>query len=161
MANADRPQGFRPYGEPLRVTPYACGGTIVVGDAVKYDAGGDVVVAAASNALLGVAMTSAVDGGTVLVADHPDQLFVGQSSTADIGAQTDVNLNYNIVAGSANSYGVSGHEILGSSGATSATLPLRLMRIEPRVDNAYGANVDCIVKINNHQLGSHTGTAGV
>lgn len=161
MANVDRPQGFRPYGAPLRVQDYEAGGTINAGDAVKLKNDGTVEVAAATNALIGVAVHGASDGERVAVYDDPNQLFVVQASASDVDAQTDIGLNYDLLAGSANSYGISGHELDSTSGATTATLPLRLVRIEPRTDNALGAQVDCVVRLNNHQMAGGTGTAGV
>lgn len=162
MANADIPNGLVPYGPCLRVRPYRAGGTVYKGDPLKFDANGEVVVCAATNPSLGVALNYAVNDGEVLVADHPDQEFVIQASAADIDNQDDINQNFDMVFGSANTtYRRSGVELDSTTGGTTAALVLKLLRILPAVDNALGANVKCIVKINNHQLGSHTGTAGV
>lgn len=162
MANDDRPRGFQPKGEPIRVNKYTAGGTIYPGDCVHMESDGKVDAAAASEALLGVAINKAVDGGDVLVADDPQQQYVVQASGSDIDAQTDINLNYDILATAGNStYDISRQELDSASGNTTATLQLKLLAIEEREDNALGAQVDCIVKINNHQLGSHTGTAGI
>lgn len=167
MANADRPNGFQPYGKVLRIRPYYAKGTISRGDAVNRKAGSsdtvgksEVEEADASEALIGVACHSAVSGDIVLVWDHPDQEFQVQADESDIATDAKIGLNYDLVA----TDGVSGnsrHELDSSSFATSATLPLKLLRIVPSADNAVGANVKCVVKINNHQLGSSTGTAGV
>lgn len=162
MANADRPCGLEPFERVLRARDYKADGTIFPGDAVKLKDDGEVERAAASNALLGVALSYATAGQKVLVADHPDQIFKVQSDSADVDAQTDINLNYNIVATAGDTtYRVSRMELDGDSGADTATLPLKLLKIDERVDNALGAAVDCIVVINNHQLKGGTGTAGV
>lgn len=163
MANYDAPSGFKPVGRVKSKTKYQAGGAVYPGDAVKFDSDGEVVAASASDALCGVAATYASgQGEAVHVFDDPNQLFVCQSDGSDIDAQTDINLNYNIVATAGNStYKVSRMELDANTGDTTATLPLKLLYIDNRPDNALGEFVDCIVKINNHQLGSHTGTAGV
>lgn len=163
MANADRPRGAKPTNREARVSKYQAGGAIYPGDFVKFDSDGEVVAASASNALCGVAAGyAAAQGDEILVYDAPDQEFVVQADSADIDAQTDINLNYNIVATAGNStYKMSRMELDGDTGATTATLPLKLLRIDDRIDNALGASVDCIVVINNHQRKGSTGTAGV
>lgn len=163
MANQDQPRGASPVGVPLRVTAHVAASAIYPGDFVKLDSAGKVSVAAASDALCGVAASYAsADGEQVMVFDSPMQLFVVQADETEIDAQTDINLNYDIVATAADStYKVSRHELDSSTGAVTATLPLKLLKVEPRVGNALGAQVDCIVSINNHQLSGGTGTAGV
>jgi hypothetical protein len=162
MANKDIVNGAMPYGPLLRIRPYQAEGTVYPGDLLKFHADGTVEQAAAAGAAMGVALTYAVADGTVLVADHPDQEFVMQADDDTINAQADIGLNYDIIVAAANTtYRRSGMEIDASTQATTATLPIKVLRILPAVDNALGANVKCICKINNHQLGSHTGTAGV
>lgn len=163
MANAVKPQGAKPYGVILRAQPYVAGGVIYPGDFVIQNSSGFMVVATATTALCGVAATYAsASGVAVLVYDHPDQLFVVQSSGAFPAAQTDFVLNYNIVAtaGSA-TYKASRMALDGSASATTATLPLKALTYENRPDNALSANCDVIVAINNHFLKGGTGTAGV
>ena len=162
MANKDIVDGAKPWGPCLRVRPYVANSAVYPGDLVKQNAAGTVEQAAASNACIGVALTYAAAAAEVLVADHPDQEFVMQVDTADVDAQTDFGLNYNITVAAANTtYRRSGMEIDGTSGATTATLPIKMIRLLPAVDNALGANAKVICKINNHQLGQSTGTAGV
>lgn len=162
MANKDQVKGFEPYGKLQSARNYQAGGTIYQGDLVKFSSGGQVVQAAAADACCGVALSYATSGNDVLVADSPDQMFVGQADDSTIDAQTDINLNYDFVVASANTtYRTSGMEVDASTQNTTATLPLKVVKILPRIDNALGANVDVVCKINNHQLGSHTGTAGV
>lgn len=152
MANRDEVKGAECYGPCLRQNVYQAAGTIYQGDFVKQDAGGGVVQAAAGNPCLGVAMNYAVSGGEVMVADHPDQLFVIQSDDATVAGLTDIGLNYNIVVASGNTtYKRSGMELDGNTGVTDSNMPLRLLRLHPAVDNAYGANCKCIVKIQSHQ----------
>jgi hypothetical protein len=172
MANADLPRGFRPYGDIKSTNSYSAGGTIYPGDAVKFSAGtssttvrrAEVVAGTAGAALCGVALNYAVAGGKVLVADDPSQLFVGQMDEADFDNQVDLGLNCSILAtaGSA-TYKTSRMEIDSSTLATTATLEVRVIGYIERQDgkNELGANVEAIFKINNHQMGSHTGVAGV
>jgi hypothetical protein len=163
MANQDQPRGLEPKGSPLRKNKYVSGSAVYPGDAVKLDSSGRVAVAAASDALCGVAASYASAAGEdVWVWDHQDQLFCVQADDADIDAQTDIGLNYDILATAGSSaFKISRMELDSSSGATTATLPLKLLAIEARPNNALGAQVDCIVKINNHQLSGGTGSAGV
>jgi hypothetical protein len=109
---------------------------------------------AGTTAVIGAAASYAASGAEVLVYDDPDQLFMIQSDDAtDPDAQTDVGLNYNIVATSGDTtYKVSRHELDGSTGATDSNLPLRLLAVERSVGNALGGYADCVVQINNHQL---------
>lgn len=172
MANADLPRGFRCHGNPLRSTPYIAAGTIYPGDMVKFHAGtssttnrrAQVEAGTAGGALCGMALNYATVGQKVLVADSPDQLFVGQADDSTIDDQVDLGLNASILATAGNStYKVSRMEIDASTVATTATLELKILGILERQDgkNEFGSYVECICKINNHQLGSHTGTAGV
>lgn len=162
MANIDKPNGACPKGEPLRCNEYTAGGEIGIGDLVKFNSSGQVIALAAStDAACGVAASYASASGVkVQVWDHPDQLFLMQSDDSTIDALTDINLNYEVVVGAV----ASRHSIMeidGSTGATTATLPLKVLGLSPEAKNAYGANARCVCKINNHQLASHTGTAGV
>lgn len=162
MANRDEPQGFRPKGLAARGNYYLAAGTIFPGDAVKFDASGAVAVAAASDAWCGVSGSKVLAGEQCFVYDDPNQLFIGQADDTTIDAQTDIGLNYDLLATAGDSsYNVSRQEIDASTQATTATLPIKVLSIEPRTGNALGGFVDCVFKINNHQLGEGTGTAGV
>lgn len=168
MANRDEPRGLQPWGRLLRVTQYVAAGAIGRGDAVKLEAGGRVEVASSggssfAGALAGVALDAADAAGDVVrVADDPNQRFVVQADGADIDAQTDLGLNYELLCTDRDSATKESRQELDSStGATTATLPLRAIEIDRKINNALGAQVDVIVKINNHQLGSGTGVAGV
>lgn len=163
MANRDEPKGLSPKGEPKRLNKYIAAGVIYPGDAVSQEAGGRVVAASATSALIGVSASySSGAGESVMVWDDPNQLFVVQADDSTVDAQTDIGLNYDLLATAGDStYRVSRMELDASTQATTATLPLKLLAIEERPDNALGAQVDCIVKINNHQLDGGTGTAGV
>jgi hypothetical protein len=157
---------------------------IFTGDPVKYKSDGTVEVATAGDASCGVFMgcfytdpttskptyknyfpASLSPGDAIaFVADDPDQLFIAQqdSDSSNIVA-ADLNLNADLVFGSGSTTtGISGVEIDSSSKNTTATLQVRLVDFYDIPSNdATTNNSVLVVKINNHQLGSHTGTAGV
>jgi len=157
---------------------------IFTGDPVKYKSDGTVEVATAGDASCGVFMgcfytdpttskptyknyfpASLSPGDAIaFVADDPDQLFIAQqdSDSSNIVA-ADLNLNADLVFGSGSTTtGISGVEIDSSSKNTTAALQVRLVDFYDIPSNDATANNSVlVVKINNHQLGSHTGTAGV
>lgn len=167
MANVSRPCGFAPYGPILRVRPYIAKVECFRGDMVNRKAGSsdtngscEVEPGDATEAQIGVALNHAAVGAVVLVADHPDQEFQGQADDASIATNAKIGLNYDLLA-TDGSGSQSAHQIDASTFATSATLPIRVLRIVPSADNAVGDKVKCVLRINNHQLAGGTGTAGV
>lgn len=157
MANTNRPKGFRPYERAIRETPYTAGGTVYPGDAVHMEADGLVDAAVASEALVGVAATYATSGNEVLVWDDPQQKFVVQADDGTTLAQTAIGLNYNIVATTGNTkYKQSRQELDSDSGATTSTLPLRLIGVSREEGSEIGEFAKCVVVINNHQLANNT-----
>lgn len=167
MANADRPNGAKPSGDPIRIGKYTAGAAVYPGDFVIMSDDGKVDPVATggssyTSACCGVAATKAADGEEVLVYDDPNQRFSIQADGSDVDAQTDIHLNYAILGTSPDTtYNVSRMELDSNTGATTATLPLKLLKIKDAVGNALGAQVECEVVINNHQLKGGTGTAGV
>ena len=149
---------LRPKGDPIRVTERVSAGVIKIGDCVTLTADGRVRVATASEALLGMSNTycSAADQ-PCNVFDHPDQHYLIPKSggvAAAPTAQTEFNLNYNIVAGA--SVGQeSAHTLDSASGATTATLPLRAVDRGRVLTSA----LEVVVLINNHV--SKAGVAGI
>ena len=148
-----------------------------------------VVQAAASDAIVGVivgvcvanAGVSLVAGnldltrrslpvsteGYVMVCDDPNVIFEAEEGVTGSAAGTALtsaaignNIDFVVIAGAA-TYSDSGTLIDNSTEGTTATLPLKLLGLAQREDNAYGARAKWLVKINNHQYGSHTGTAGI
>lgn len=188
MANADIARGFTPVnalganycGALTRYFIPATDSTaMAVGDFVRYAGSADddgvptCVRAAAAQAVVGAIVGFEADkdyesqthrtastARYALVADDPGQLFVGQQDGTI--AATDIGLNADIVVAAVDTTtGLSGMEIDTSSKNTTATLQVKIIAVDLRPDNEIGASTDCIVKINNHQHGSHTGTAGV
>lgn len=169
MANTDNPNGFKPYltGRKPQITYYDLSDTnsaIGIGDPVDYDDDGTVNRSAASAALVGIAAEpkSANSGGQIAVWDDPDQLFVAQTDdgTGTLTAQTGQNLNANFVAGTP-SNGRSIAEIDEDSGATTPTLPFKIIRLSNEAGNAFGEFNRLVVRINNMKAKGGTGTLGV
>ena len=107
MANTDAPNGFRPWSNPnngsgqpvVRYLDLSASNTqIDKGDPVT-SASGVINVAAASDALIGIAAESkaASTGGKIAIWSDPDQEFVAQTddgtgtATAIGGAQANIN----------------------------------------------------------------------
>ena len=160
------------------------GTAIFTGDPVKYKNDGTVGVATAGDASCGVFMgcfytdptpskptfrnhfpASLSPGDAIaFVADDPDQLYIAQQDSDGSNlVAADLNLNADLVFGAGStSTGMSGVEIDSSTKNTTAALQVRLIDFYDTPSNDATANNSILViKINNHQLGSHTGTAGV
>lgn len=153
---------FKTKGDPKRINDYVSGSAIQEGDPVTQDNSGRVSTAAASQPLCGVAAHAvSAAGQSVSVFDHPDQEFTAHSDDSSIDAQTDLMLNYNIVASSATNTTLSNAKIDGNTGATNSDLPIKVLRVSKRIGNKLGANVEVECQINNHQLKGGTGTEGV
>jgi len=153
MANKDQIVGFRPHGKARSAQSYTTSAVVYPGDAVKMDNAGLVTPSGAGDTIFGVALSYAASGGTCLVCDDPDQQYIVQADDGTVATQAAVGLNYNITVGTASTlYKRSAMELDASTGATDSTLPLRLLAVQRGIDNALGANVDLIVKINKQQL---------
>lgn len=153
MANPDRPRGFQPHGELKRVGVYESGSACYPGDLVALASDGQVdPVATGDNPMIGVCLSYAsAAGAEILVADDPDQLFVGQGDETELDAQTDVGQTCDVTATAGSStYKTSRHEI--DSSTIGSSKQLMILGIERRPDNALGAQADVIVRINKHQL---------
>ena len=160
------------------------GTAIFTGDPVKYKSDGTVEVATAGDASCGVFMgcfytdpttskptfrnhfpASLSPGDAIaFVADDPDQLFIAQQDSDGSNlVAADLNLNADLVFGTGSTTtGMSGAEIDSSTKNTTAALQVRLIDFYDTPSNDATANNSIlVVEINNHQLGSHTGTAGV
>jgi len=155
MANQDRPKGLEPKGEPMRVNRYTAGSQVRPGDLVTRAADGkvDPYVAGSAARPLGVVICTSADGEICQVSDHPDQQYVVQEDDNSVTAVGALGLNYEIVDTVSDAgFNISRQELDGSSGAATATLPLRLIDFDERADNNIAdANSDLIVKLNNAQ----------
>jgi hypothetical protein len=96
----------------------------------------------------------------VYVIDDPNAIFEAQSDVTGIARATmNDNCNFTITAGNAYS-GVS--KTVVTTAANTATASLKIMGyvLDGKNDITSAGYVKVLVKINNHQYGSHTGTAG-
>ena len=106
-------------------------------------------------------------GQYVLVCDSPDVIYEVEAVTGSNAsysfAVTDVGLNADLstVAGSTTT-GTSAAALNMAGAAATATLQWKIVGVVQRPDNEItGANTKVLVKINNAQLGTGTGTAGL
>ena len=184
MANIDFPRGLQPWGNLLQATEYTVASdyatALFIGDPVIATGTGRNVTAATAGtgnkvrgAIIGIYDSNKVPltylpastGGYVLVADHPDQLFVaqgdGDTSYLDIN---DCNGNVNLIDGTGSTFNYrSGWEINDSdTGGSTAGDQLRLVRPADTVGNTVGiANCLWICRINNHQAAAGIVGAGI
>jgi hypothetical protein len=171
------------------IMPASDGTATFVGDLVKLSTAGSddgytaVVQATATGAVIGAVVGFEVDPAdlntpqyrkastkrVVYVADDPNLIFEAQEDGDTDPLETaDIGLNVDIVVGAGSTVtGASGMQIDSTTHNTTATLPLRLLGLAQRPDNENvlstggQAYTRWEVKINNHQLGSSTGVAGV
>lgn len=156
--NVDFPRGFIPvrYKDGRSLTNEyfdisATNAEIAKNDIVERRADGFVHIAQASSVtIVGIAAEhkAANSGGQIAVVPAPGLVMQAQVDDATVDAQTDIGLNYNIVA-TVPSGGKSQMEIDGSTQATTATLPILIERVSNVIDqtgNVLGANVlvDCV-----------------
>lgn len=163
--------------------PSSDGTAVYVGDVVKLAGSADTVgeaptvtLASAGDAVCGVVVGFMADptnlnvGGTYRAAStnrycwvvtDPDVVFEVEASNGT-PAVTDVGLNVNHAVGTPSAtFATSGAYVDFGTEATTATLTFKVLGFVPRADNEVGASAKLLVKINNHQYGSSTGTAGV
>jgi hypothetical protein len=154
MANADRPRGFWPHGKILRLSEYESGSACYPGDMVVLASDGQVdPSASAGTALLGCCISYASAAGqSVLVCDDPEQKYVVQADETQASSQAIVGCAADVVVTAGDSTFKTSRQELDSSDAAQSAGPLIILAKETRPDNAFGAQVDLIVKINEHQL---------
>ena len=176
MANTDFPRGLQPIGPILSAREYklsaAYAQDLFIGDPVVAIATGrDVNIATpgSTNAILGSILaiydankvplnywdSGHTGEGYVVVADHPDQLFVcqGDGDTSYLD-ENDCNGNVPLVSAAGSTVNYRSQWELDDSAAAGAEAAeqIRLIRPVDRPDNTVGsANCDWICKINNHQ----------
>lgn len=163
MANPDRPQGLRPFGEVKMAIKKTAGAAVYPGDAVHLEADGLVDPAAAGEDVYGVALEYAsASGEEILVSVDPNQLYIAQADGADIDAQTDIGNLCDLLATAGDAtYKTSRMEIDSSTIGTGSGGQLVIVGLHPRVGNALGAQADVLVKINENQVFGETDFAGI
>ena len=185
MANKNAPFGARLVGKlgsgianggmTEYVIATGASGNIFSGDLVKMLNTGTILVAGAGDEALGifrgckftnssgdVVFSSHYPDGTVstdivaFVEDDPNAVFEIQSAGSP--AQTDVGLNADIsyTAGSTKT-GMSAMELSGTTAATTATFRIMGFSSDPNNSTTGSANVNVIVKFNEHFYVDPTG----
>jgi len=96
------------------------------------------------------------------VVDDPNAVFkvvtTDASSDLEAAARAVIGANVSIVQGTGSATtGNSGVSVLGSSAATTNTLPIRVIDVVPETATGADAFVELIVKINIHQYNNTTG----
>jgi hypothetical protein len=185
MANKNAPFGARVVGK-LGSAPQTGGtteysiasgasGNIFSGDLVKMTSAGTILVSGAGDESIGIfrgcsftnssgetIFSSHFPTGTVssdivaFVVDDPNAVFEIQSAGSP--AQTDVGLNADIAytAGSTKT-GMSAVELSGTTAATTATFRIMGFSSDPDNSTTGSANVNVIVKFNEHFYVDPTG----
>ena len=185
MANKNAPFGARVVGKLGSgvanggTTEYAiasgASGNIFSGDLVKMTSAGTILVSGAGDESIGIfrgcsftnssgdtIFSSHFPDGTVsadivaFVEDDPNAVFEIQSAGSP--AQTDVGLNADIsyTAGSTKT-GMSAMELSGTTAATTATFRIMGFSSDPDNSTTGSANVNVIVKFNEHFYVDPTG----
>jgi len=177
MANADRPRGAAPIRHLNGSTNFVVNSypvdssnsvAVFLGDFMIMESDGNVIAYASGGGdLIGV-VAGVADGydnltqkhlaastsGNVWIYDDPDIIFVAQEDDVDGTALAATNVGNNcdvLVAAGSTTTGRSAHEIDRSTAAATVA-QLKLLRLSPRPDNAYGASADWEFLINEHQL---------
>lgn len=181
--------GGKPYDGTLNEYPIdsAYASTMFTGDPVTLSSDGEVIRGVAGSACLGVFMgckytdstgtfqhrnywpgNPGIQTGTTpvaLVCDDPDMIFSVQETDAagDAGtalALTDVGLNINFLYTAGDTAtGQSAVSINNASEATTATLNLKIVGLDPNPDNEVGDFANWFCAWNNHLFKG--GVAGV
>lgn len=161
MANPDFPRGFQPIRMISGCTELtsqigdisSSNGEIDKHDLLERRTDGYIHRAQASSVtIIGVANEhkAANSGGTINYTPTDNLVMLAQASAAEIDAQTDFDLVYDIVVTSPTGTGRSQMEINSASGAATSTLPIKILRVapmQPQSKNVLGANVllECMV----------------
>lgn len=173
--------GLQPWGAVKHATLYpiaaSYGTSLFKGDPISASVGGYVVINDGSAQMIGAALAffdyqmqpinywvaSTATIGYVLVADDPDQEYViAEDASSSQLAQTDMFANLTFTSGTGDSAtGLSAYTLDSSEVATTATDPVKLMKLAPIIGNqVYSAtlcpNPKWIVRCNYH-ISSTTG----
>jgi hypothetical protein len=101
-----------------------------------------------------------VSGTQIFVVDDPEVIFQGKLSGSSALTVNSLGLNTVINTGTAGANGRSG-QLIDAAVANNAAAPLRVLDFVDSPDNTNAAGVMLKVMINNSQLNSATGTAGI
>ncbi len=163
MANKDRPKGFEPLGMIMKSVNAESGSEIFGGDWVALASDGLVDTAAAGVDLYGLSMEYVAAAAVELnISVGSDQEYIGQASGADINLQTDIGNLVNILATAGNAgFKHSRQEIDSSTIGTGSGGQLVIVGLDKGIDNAFGAQAEARVKVNEHQMWGEDDFAGI
>lgn len=163
MANKDYPQGFRPYGEIKQVVVMESGSAVYAGEFVALASDGQVDAVAAGGDILGLCLdNAAASGAKVRVSVSPEQVYIGQASSTQIDAQTDVGNLCDVLATAEDAtYAAARHEIDSSTIGTGSGGQLMILGLHGQVGNAFGEFAEVLCKINEHQAFGTDDFAGI
>ena len=162
MANPDRPQGFRPYGDVILAIPVVLGATAYPGDFLHLESDGLADPAVAGEDIYGLCLQYGVANDTVMMSASPNQIYIGQGDGSDINVQTDIGNLCDILATAGNTtYNLSRQEVDTSTIGTGSGGQLVILGVDGRVGNSLGAQVEVLVKINENQAFGETDFAGI
>ena len=166
MANSDAPTGFRPLiqgKKTPRITKcyHTSGDSVAIftGDpVVKTGTASDdldstmiVAAAGATGVMTGVAVNyiAADTAGYVYIYDDPQQIFVIQDDESKTSAVTMIGSNASLTATAGHTTsGQSRYEINTTTEETTATLTVKIIGIDKRMDNVMGSHCDWLVQPN-------------
>lgn len=180
MANADTPHGFNATGVMYGLNQYAVNTTatalfkgdllsmLATGlaeantDSLTHNIGAAESVVSVSTAAKN--LIAASTAGQILAHYHPSQQYYAQDDGQAIGVQSTIGNNCDITAGAGSTAtGISAHELdatdFATANTTTAALVCRIHGLLQKEDNAFGANAEWVVSINEHYLTA--GTAGI
>lgn len=116
-----------------------------------------------SNRVMELGYRPASTEAYVLVCDNPDVLYeVQEDSDTSTLAKTSIGLNANLIAGNGSTNTRrSAFQLDSSTAATTATLQVRIVELEQRVDNEIGQFAKWLVAINTPTETGAAGSTGV
>ncbi len=149
--------GADPTGKYPLCSQYVAAETDVVGVCVGF---GDSPKVMANVSNLSLRYRVKATDKYIAVVDDPDVIFrIQEDGVTTPVAEASVGLNAEIIVGAGvAATGISGMELDSDTVAATATLPLRILRLDPAEDNALGAYADWLVLLNTNY---HRNTTGI
>ena len=149
--------GADPTGKYPLCSQYIAAQTDVVGACVGF---GDSPKIMANVSDLSLRRRVKATDKYIAVVDDPDVIFrIQEDGDTTPVAAASVGLNAEIIVGAGNTLtGASGMELDSDTVNTTATLPLRVLRLDPSEGNVLGAFADWLVLLNTNY---HRNTTGI
>jgi len=163
MANVDSPWGGaravkHANGGRILANAYMAGEEVFKGDWLKKVNDGDVAQGTANTDVMGVCALYA-SGDEVQTHVYEDPYIVFMCQASGVVAQIDQNSSADIKVTHAGVAPLSGMEVDATAGAGLGEQLIIIDKVD-RPDNAWGANVDLLVVIYEHQMVPGVQTAG-